>query len=96
VFCLDLAGLDARVMNRIPVSYWHRFRRAVENTPTALLVVAERPCTASCAGLAVQFEQSKPRWTGRAPARLLVGLECRAEVRKPGPVQTVAVEFLAA
>jgi RecA DNA recombination protein len=94
--CLDLAGVDPRAMNRIPVSYWHRFRRAIEHTPTALVVVADNPCTASCAGLSVRFEKSGPRWTGRAPARLLTGLGCRAEVRKPGPVQQTTLEFWAA
>ncbi len=94
--CLDLAGLGARVLNRIPISYWHRFRRAVENTPTALLVIAGTPCTASCAALAARFGRSGPRWTGQAPARLLTGLACRVEVRKPGPAREVELEFLAA
>src|SRR5215831_10333023 len=32
VVVLDLCQVTARVANRIPISYWHRFRLAIENT----------------------------------------------------------------
>ena len=31
VIVLDLCQVPARIWNRIPISYWYRFRRAVEN-----------------------------------------------------------------
>ncbi len=39
VVLLDLCEADARALNRIPLSYWYRFRRAVEHTPTILLLI---------------------------------------------------------
>ena len=41
VVLLDLCEATPRELSRIPVSYWHRLRRAVEHTPTALLVCAD-------------------------------------------------------
>src|SRR3954469_8480253 len=38
VVCLDLCEVPIRVLNQIPLSYWYRFGRAIENTPTTLLV----------------------------------------------------------
>ena len=41
IILLDLCEASARVLNRIPLSYWHRFRRAVEDTPTILLICGD-------------------------------------------------------
>ena len=49
----DVPGKDAR---RIISSWWYRFRRTVENKPTALLVLAEESCTRSCASLALELK----------------------------------------
>jgi len=58
----DVPGKDAR---RIISSWWYRFRRTVENKPTALLVLAEESCTRSCAALTLELsgaaEWSKER-----------------------------------
>jgi recombination protein RecA len=48
----DVPGKDAR---RIISSWWYRFRRTVENKPTALLVMAEESCTRSCASLTLEL-----------------------------------------
>lgn len=49
----DVAGKDAR---RIISSWWYRFRRTVENRPTALTVISEEACTRSCAALALELK----------------------------------------
>lgn len=49
----DVAGRDAR---RIISSWWYRFRRTVENRPTALMVLSEEACTRSCAALALELQ----------------------------------------
>src|SRR5271156_4738979 len=36
---LDLCQVAPRLLNRIPISYWYRFRRALENPPTILALV---------------------------------------------------------
>src|SRR6202162_673938 len=39
VVVLDLCQVSPRIANRIPISYWYRFRRAIENTPAILALV---------------------------------------------------------
>ena len=48
----DVAGKDAR---RIISSWWYRFRRTVENKPTAIVVVSAESCTRSCASLTLEL-----------------------------------------
>ncbi len=52
---IDLAGVPLRMARRIPLTTWFRFRRAVENTPTVLLVIGIEPCTQSCASLGLKL-----------------------------------------
>jgi hypothetical protein len=40
---LDLQGLPARQLQRIPANTWHRFHRVVESSATVLLVLTPRP-----------------------------------------------------
>ena len=39
---LDLCQINPRISNRIPISYWYRFRRAIEHTPTILAIAEKR------------------------------------------------------
>lgn len=48
----DVAGKDAR---RIISSWWYRFRRTVENKPTAIVVLSDEACTRSCASLTLEL-----------------------------------------
>jgi recombination protein RecA len=56
----DIAGKDVR---RIISSWWYRFRRTVENTPTALVVIATDSCVRSCASLALELSKDKDIWS---------------------------------
>jgi hypothetical protein len=62
----DVAGKDAR---RIISSWWYRFRRTVENTPTAIIVIAEEACVRSCSSLTLELDGSA-RWSGTNSPRL--------------------------
>lgn len=55
---IDLGGLPHGTSRRIPLASWFRFRRAVENTPTVLLVVSQAPCARTCASLLLRLEKS--------------------------------------
>jgi RecA DNA recombination protein len=55
---IDLAGVPLKTARRIPLTTWFRFRRAVENTPTVLLVIGEQFCAQSCASLSLQLRDS--------------------------------------
>jgi hypothetical protein len=46
---IDLGGVSFRTARRIPLASWVRFQRAVEHTPTVLLVVTPAPCAQTCA-----------------------------------------------
>lgn len=83
VIALDLCQVPARIWNRIPISYWYRFRRAVENTPTILAIAEKEPIAKSCASLILDLERKKTLWTGAPGFSLLRGVEIEAASRKP-------------
>jgi hypothetical protein len=94
---IDLAGVPLKIARRIPLTTWFRYRRAIENTPTALLVIGTQPCTESCASLSVQLRtENRELGTGFPPshAELLTGMEIHAEIlrshRERKPVQSVS------
>jgi hypothetical protein len=86
VVMLDVSEVSMRILNRIPLSYWFRFQRAVENTP-AILVVSTRAAQArSCAVNAINLELKSPRWSGSLSSplfRLLRGLAVSAQPQRP-------------
>jgi hypothetical protein len=55
---IDLAGVPLKMARRIPLTTWFRFRRAVENTPTILLVIGTQACAQSCATLELCLQSS--------------------------------------
>jgi hypothetical protein len=81
VVVLDLAETKPRFLDRIPLSYWYRFRRAIENTPTVLLVCSQT-AQARAATTRMELAFARSRWEGSWPFRLLRGLEITARLRK--------------
>jgi recombination protein RecA len=80
---LDLCQVPPRISNRIPISYWYRFRRAIENTPTILALVEKQPIAKSCAALMLDVQRKKTIWTGAPGSSLLREVELEAASRKP-------------
>jgi len=60
---LDLADVPARRARRVPLSYWFRFRRAVENTPTVLMLIDEEACAQSAASLVLHLRNEGVEWS---------------------------------
>ena len=56
---MDLAGVPCKMARRIPLTTWFRFRRAVENTPTLLLVTGTQACAQSCATLSLELSRQE-------------------------------------
>lgn len=84
VVALDLADVPARISSRIPLSYWYRFRRAIEDTPTILVLVEEQqPLARSCASLLMDVQREKTTFIGRFPFQLLRSVEYHLTPRKP-------------
>ena len=80
---LDLCQVPPRISNRIPISYWYRFRRAIENTPTILALAEKEPIAKSCAALMLELQRKKTIWTGAPGFSLLREVELEAASRKP-------------
>lgn len=88
---LDLGEVPARIARRVPLASWFRFRRAIENTPTALIVLEREPSVKSCASLMLEMKRGGAEWSG-APgcSQLLRGLRVGAAPRKPVRPEGVA------
>jgi len=64
VVVLDLCEVPLRDLNSIPLSYWYRFRLAVENTPTSLIVTGDQPLVKSCARVQLEVKRERLVWRG--------------------------------
>jgi recombination protein RecA len=63
LIALDLADTPARIVRSVPLQVWFRFRRAVENTPTILLLLEQESNAKSCASLVLQVRTQETRWS---------------------------------
>jgi hypothetical protein len=64
VVVLDLCEVPPRDLNRIPLAYWYRFRLAIENTPTRLLVTGDQSLVKSCARVQLEVKRERLLWRG--------------------------------
>lgn len=89
---MDLADAAPQEARRISLASWYRLRRAVENTPTVLLVLDREPNAKSCASLFLEMRRDGITWSG-APgcSQLLRSMLLRVEPRKP--VRSAAASF---
>jgi hypothetical protein len=60
---LDLGDVPAAQSRRIQLSWWFRFRRAIENTPTAMVVISRDPNARSCASLVLETSREGAFWS---------------------------------
>ena len=59
---LNLSDVPARLVRRVIAAWWFRFRRALENTPTALIVITPLGCIKSCAAVALELKKEAAVW----------------------------------
>ena len=84
MIALDLSDVPVESARRIPLASWFRFRRAVEHTPTALLVMEQQPIAGSCSSLvlkvsAVRAEPKNPAAYSLPHSKLLDQFDCGDE-----------------
>ena len=60
---LDIGDVPPRDARRIISSWWYRFRRTVENTATAFVVIAQDSCVRSCASLTLEMKREVGVWS---------------------------------
>ncbi len=87
VVVFDLGGISWVDARRINLSMWFRFRRAVENTPTILLLLGEESCAKSCASLVLRCQRKADKWSRAAQtiergASTFEGFEVQGEVTR--------------
>jgi RecA DNA recombination protein len=64
---LDLGNIPPPDVRRIISSWWFRFRRAIENTPTVMVVIAQASCVGSRASQALEMRKESEVWTSATP-----------------------------
>jgi hypothetical protein len=92
---LDLAGVPAHDRQRLPHTTWLRLQRLVEETPTAVVLLAEAHTAQGPGGVSLGLAPGRARFSGQpGPGRLLRGLA--GEVRAGRlSVRTAPLELLA-
>jgi hypothetical protein len=68
MIALDLGDIPLRSARRIPLASWFRFRRAVEHTPTVLLVLEQQPIAGSCSSVLVKVSCQRSQVTKKHSA----------------------------
>lgn len=86
---LDLGNISARTARRIPLASWFRFRRAIEVTPTILMVLEQQPIAGSCSSLLFQLKTSEPQSANKADPRESVRakLPSHAKLLESSPIE---------
>jgi recombination protein RecA len=90
---VDLSDVAPKIMRYVPLNAWFRFRRAVEDTPTILMVLEQEANAKTCASLVLRLKAQPAKWkaVGAKPdrgedltrypfARLLHGFAIGSEV----------------
>jgi len=101
---IDLSDVPPQIVRRIPLTSWFRFQRAVEPTPTVLMVFSQTPCARTCASLLLKMRGQSAVLARPSPgketpthAQLLDGLHIEGELVRSRlerkPVQSVTTAF---
>ncbi len=88
---VDLSDISPRLVRHVPLESWFRFRRAVEDTPTVLVLLEQESNAKTCASLGLRMEAEGTSWAEAVPDAdfvrhslgwLLDGLRARGEVSR--------------
>ena len=62
LIAVDLSDIPPATVRYVQLNSWFRFRRAVEDTPTILLLIEQEPNAKTCASLVLRLGFQTPRW----------------------------------
>jgi len=82
VVMLDLYVTSPKTLRRIPLSWWYRLRRAIENAPAILAIAGNEPVAGSCASCIIEMGHHQTVWNGSVEDPLLVGIDLECTVKK--------------
>jgi hypothetical protein len=81
---LDLSDIAPEMVRHVPLNAWFRFRRAVEDTSTVLLLLEQESNAKTCASLVLQMKSNAAHWSGTPKSLphvcLLDGADVQAEL----------------
>jgi recombination protein RecA len=60
---VDLSDVPSRLARQVPLNAWFRFRRAVEDTPTILLLLGQESNAKTCASLVLRLDAQHVHWS---------------------------------
>ena len=83
IIAFDCGNVPLNVCRRLQMSYWYRFRRAIEKTPTILVLLNRESMAASCASLRLEMKQTRAVWSGQPNFTLLKEVDIEARSQKP-------------
>jgi hypothetical protein len=63
LIAVDLSDIAPRLVRHVPLDSWFRFRRAVEDTPTILMLLEQESNAKSCASLGLRLEAGTIGWS---------------------------------
>ena len=83
---LDLAGVPADELDRLPGTSWIRLARTIEDSPAALLLVAAAHVACGPGGVSLALQPARAEWSGEpGPGRLLGALAGDARAGRHAP-----------
>ncbi len=80
---LDLSLAEKDFLDRMPSSYWFRFKVGLKDTPAVLLVTLEETRLRSASHQSVRVEKEASEWTGESGFKVMRGSSVKLEMRKP-------------
>jgi recombination protein RecA len=97
---VDLSDVAPKIVRYVPLNAWFRFRRAVEDTPTILMVIEQEANAKTCASLVLRLKARPAEWSAAAPkiqetetaatSRVRFGSTVIGNVRSGAPVARIA------
>lgn len=57
LIALDAADIATEIARKVPMTTWYRFRRGVENAPTAFVLLMRNAVATGCASLSLRLER---------------------------------------
>jgi hypothetical protein len=93
MIALDLGDVPVQSARRIPLASWFRFCRAVEHTPTALLVLEQQPIAGSCSSMVLQVSGVRSQISGKKLSALSSQLSGNRPMRSELPHSELLDQF---
>jgi recombination protein RecA len=78
LIALDLSVLPPKTVRYVPLNVWFRFRRAVENTSTILLLLNQESNAGTCASLILRLGLDSSCWLAPPTRRTLFSMNSSA------------------